>query len=526
MEFIDWLVVVAYLLFMLGIAFRSGKRQLDSNDYFLGGRQFSSISLAASTIATQCSTNSLLGAPAFVGFVAGGGLIWLQYELAVPLAMLFLLFLLIPARTLGVTSIYQVLGTNLGKRSQITAAGCFLFFRAIATGVTIYGSALVISFALQIDYLPALLILMLLTVIYDIVGGLRAVVISDVIQLILLTTAVLVSLVLIGDSISWDFFSSNRDVTLLNDWGFSGNDYGFWPMLFGGIFLYAAYYGCDQSQAQRILATKSPQETGKVLVLNGLFRFPLVLLYCFLGLGLAIFSLQDAQLIDSLPLLESGKRNYNLVFPQFISQNFSPGLVGLVLVGLVAAAMSSIDSALNSLAAVTVEDFIKPKLKNQTSGKDLLRYGRICTIFWAIFAIAFSFYVEDIAPTVLEAVNKIGSMVNGPILALVTISILAGKRARESFALIGFWCGLVSNFLTACLLPDVSWLWWNMIGFCVSILSFNSLEKLLPRDSANFDLVSSVIIGFGSKDIKNGQVIVLALMFSFVMVICLLLNKF
>ena len=131
MEFIDWLVVVAYLLFMLGIAFRSGKRQLDSNDYFLGGRQFSSISLAASTIATQCSTNSLLGAPAFVGFVAGGGLIWLQYELAVPLAMLFLLFLLIPARTLGVTSIYQVLGTNLGKRSQITAAGCFLFLELL-----------------------------------------------------------------------------------------------------------------------------------------------------------------------------------------------------------------------------------------------------------------------------------------------------------------------------------------------------------------------------------------------------------
>ena len=96
----------------------------------------------------------------------------------------------------------------------------FSFFRAIATGVTIYGSALVISFALQITYLFALLILMLLTVIYDIVGGLRAVVISDVIQLILLTTAVLVSLVLIGDSISWDFFNSNRDVTLLNHLGF------------------------------------------------------------------------------------------------------------------------------------------------------------------------------------------------------------------------------------------------------------------------------------------------------------------
>ena len=188
--------------------------------------------------------------------------------------------------------------------------------------------------------------------------------------------------------------------------------------------------------------------------------------------------------------------------------------------------MSSIDSALNSLAAVTVEDFIKPKLKNQTSGKDLLLYGRICTIFWTIFAIAFSFYVEDIAPTVLEAVNKIGSMVNGPILALVTIAILAGKRARESFALIGFWCGLMSNFLTAYLLIELSWLWWNLIGFCVSILIFYALEKLLPRDSTNFDLVSSVISSSAYEGVKNIQVIVLALMFSFVMAICLLLNKF
>ena len=526
MEIIDWVVVASYLLFMLGIAFRSGKKQSDSNDYFLGGREFSSTSLAASTIATQCSTNSLLGAPAFVGFVAGGGLIWLQYELAVPLAMLFLLFLLIPARAMGITSIYQILRMNLGRRSQITAAGCFLFFRAIATGVTIYGSTLVISFALQISYLFALFILMLLTVIYDIVGGLRAVVISDLIQLILLTIAVLVSLILIGNSISWDFFSSSRDTTLLNDWGFSGKNYGLWPMLFGGIFLYAAYYGCDQSQAQRILATKSPRETGRVLVLNGLFRFPLVLLYCFLGLGLAIFSLQDAQLIDSLPFLESGERNYNLVFPQFVSQNFSPGLVGLVLVGLVAAAMSSIDSALNSLAAVTVEDFIRPKLRNQASGKELLRYGRICTIFWAIFAIMFSFYVENIAPTVLEAVNKIGSMVNGPILALVTIAIFGSKRANESFALIGFWLGLFCNFLTAYLLTNVSWLWWNLIGFCVSILSFYFLEKLSSRNLTNFELAPSVMNGSGIAGIKSMPIIVLVIMFISVLVICLLLDKF
>ena len=482
MQSLDWIVVWAYLAGMLCLALYLSRKQTSSEDYFLGSHNLSAKTLAASTIATQCSTNSLLGAPAFVGFVAGGGMIWLQYELAVPLAMLALLWLMLPARRLGITSIYEILEHRIGRGTRLTAAGCFLLFRGVATAVTIYGSALVIALILDIGFVSAVALLMVATLLYDYFGGLTAVVISDVVQLALLVGAVIFALFFIGDLIAWDFSAAQRTQTLVNDWGLSGEDYGFWPMLIGGVFLYAAYYGCDQSQAQRILAARSESETAQVLLLNGLCRFPIVLLYCFLGLGLAAFAAIDPMIIDRLPETEAGSKNLNLVFPTFVLSYFQPGFVGLIMVGLIAASMSSIDSALNSLSAVTVEDFIRPRLTNP-SPRSLLRLGRLGTVLWGLFAVAFAFQVEQIAPTVLEAVNKVGSMVNGPLLALVSAAILR-RRTSQLAALAGFACGLVANGYVALLLPEVSWLWWNVIGFVVAMTVIGITHAVLPASSA------------------------------------------
>ena len=470
MHALDWTVVWIYLSCLMLLALYLSSRQSSSDDYFVGSHRLSASTLAASTIATQCSTNSLLGAPAFVGFVVGGGMIWLQYELAVPLAMLALLWIMLPARRHGVTSIYEILELRIGRRARLTAAGCFLLFRGVATAVTIYGSALVVSLLLNLHFVAAVSLIMAATLLYDYFGGLTAVVISDAIQLALLLGAVLFSLIYIGDLINWDYFAvEQRKQTLVDDWGFSGQDYGFWPMLIGGIFLYAAYYGCDQSQAQRILAARSEADTARVLLWNGIFRFPIVLLYCFLGLGLAALAAQEPLILDSLPTTSSGEKNLNVIFPVFVLNYFEPGFVGLVMVGLIAASMSSIDSALNSLAAVTVEDFIRPHLSSQTSPARLLLLGRACTILWGLFAVACAFQVENIAPTVLEAVNKVGSMVNGPLLALITSAILM-KRVSQTYALTGFAAGLLSNLLVALYLPHVSWLWWNVIGFVLAFV--------------------------------------------------------
>jgi SSS family solute:Na+ symporter len=144
--------------------------------------------------------------------------------------------------------------------------------------------------------------------------------------------------------------------------------------------------------------------------------------------------------------------------------------------------MSSIDSALNSLSAVTVEDFVRPHLGDDPAPRQLLLVGRIGTVLWGLFAVGFAFQVEAVAPTVLEAVNKVGSMVNGPLLALIGSAILL-RAVTQAAALTGFAAGLLSNALVALYLPEVSWLWWNVIGFAVAGLVTYIANRLLSTET-------------------------------------------
>jgi len=490
METVDWVVVTAYLVAMVGLAGRLGRGQTSRSDYYLGSRRLTPLALACSTIATQCSTNSLLGAPAFVGFALGGGLLWLQYELAVPLAMLAVMLLLLPMRRAGVISIYAFLEQRLGLGARLVASLSFQVFRGIATGVTVYGVALVLTLIVDVTFLQAVGLLMVVTIVYDLLGGMRAVVWSDVVQLVLLTGAVAVSLVMLsGDVGGFAPFFAERTDTLDYHWGLSGDNYGFWPMLIGGVFLYAAYYGCDQSQAQRVLSARTEQETRRVLFYNGVLRFPLVLAYCVLGLGLAAYAGSDGGFVAGLPERADGTPNFNLAFPFYVLERFAPGLVGLVMVGIFAAAMSSIDSSINALSAATVEDCVARFV--DLSERQLFVASKLLTLFWGVFAVVFSFQVERIAPTVLEAINKIGSLINGPLLALFIVA-LAMPRIGQARAIAGFAAGIVVNAVLWLGLPEVSWLWWNVAG-CIAALAVSGILGLLAgacRSSAPLALMA------------------------------------
>ena len=142
-------------------------------------------------------------------------------------------------------------------------------------------------------------------------------------------------------------------------------------MLIGGFFLYLSYYGCDQSQMQKGLCAKNQNEGQKIFFLNGILRFPLVLLYCLIG-GIGAYSQINSDFITSLPK-QDGIPNFNLAVPIFLIENLPIGVVGLTLVALFSAAMSSLDSVLNSLSAVTMEDFVKRnKILNYFSKKNNL----------------------------------------------------------------------------------------------------------------------------------------------------------
>ncbi len=486
MHTLDWIIVATYLAGMLLIAARLGRSQQSDRDYFLGGNQMGPLPLATSTIATQCSTNSLLGAPAFVGFTAGGGLLWLQYELAVPIAMLLLIWLLASIRRTGNVSVYAFLEDRLGKRARLLASTMFLIFRGVATGVTVYGVASMVALIVDVSYTQAVLLLMAVTIIYDVMGGMRAVVYSDVVQLVLIVITVALCLsLLIGDIGGWsaliEFQASDargKALDFSSGFGDTGN-FGFWPMLFGGLFLYMAYYGCDQSQAQRVLSSRSTRDAERVLVLAGTLRFPIVLMYCVLGLALAVYAGNTPEFLSALPRTDSGAANVNLVVPVYVLETFPVGLVGLVMVGIASAAMSSIDSSLNALSAATIEDHLSRL--NRFKPEHVFVAAKLVTLVWGLVAVLFSYQVEHIAPTILEAINKVGSVANGPLLGLFLIALLV-PSIGEKRAIAGFAAGFAVNLVLWLSNAPVSWLWWNVIGCLVALFVSTALgpAKLAP----------------------------------------------
>lgn len=483
---LDWIVIGSYLLGLLGLAVWLARGQHNREDYYVGGRHVGTWPVAISVLATQCSTNSILGAPAFVAFSVGGGLVWLQYELALPLAAIVLLVWIVPVfRQLELVSVYDYLERRFSLATRLTVSGLFLWVRVFATAVTVYSIALVIELITGLSFFWSVMLLGAFTVLYDMLGGIRGVIYSDVLQLGLLVGMLLLLLLWLlqeqgGLGTMLNALPAERRQTLVFDaWGVkAGETFAFWPMLGGGLFLYMAYYGCDQSQTQRILSTRSVDAAQRAVFLNGLLRFPLVLLYCLIGVGIAAHAHAHPEFIQALPNT-AGEPQYNLAVPLYMLQQLPPGLVGLGLVALFAAAMSSLDSVINSLSATTMEDFVRRFRQHPMSPERELNVSRLLTLIWGIVALVLAFQVGDIAPTVLEAINKIGSLTNGVILA-VFIAGLGSRRITATAILIGFVSGFGVNLACWLWLPTLSWLWWNVIGFGVTLVTAFTLSRHLP----------------------------------------------
>lgn len=477
MNIVDWGIVAVYILLLISVSYRVGKGFKNDKDYYLGGGKVHWFPVGISTMATQLSTNSMLGAPAFVAFSVGGGLVWLQYELSVPLAMIIVMVFLIPFfRKAKVISIYEYLELRLGPKTRTSLSIIFQFFVAFGTGVTIYGISLVLQTVLDIPFAAAVLLLGVVTVIYDTLGGMKSVIISDVMQMAILVLGIIfISYYAVSLTGGLDAVFKNFDPQRLRAIDFSGNGFGdnatfsFLPMLFGGLFLYVSYYGCNQTQVQRQLSTKNLHDTYMSLFLNGILRFPVVLGYTFLGVAIGAFAVVNKNFISMLPINESFVNgviqqapNYNTAVPVFVVNYLPHGIIGLIIVALFAAAMSSLDSTLNSLSATTVHDVLEPHFA-KIRDKDHLLISKGVTVFWGVVCISFSFVVGNISDSIIVSINKIGSMANGPILATFLLAVLT-KKANDKGVLIGIIGGFLVNTYVWVFMPDVSWLWWNVIG--------------------------------------------------------------
>lgn len=479
---LDFFVVAVYLVGLLAFGYFL-RDQSNEGDYFLGGRSMGWFPLTLSTMATQLSAISFVSAPAFVGLREGGGLMWLTYEFSLPLAMILVMFVIAPALyRAGIVSIYDFLDQRFGRSTRILISVSFQIVRSFATGIMVYAIGLILEAVLGIPLWQSIIVVGVITLVYSTSGGMKAVVYGDAIQMVLIFGGLLVvawyALAAIGgfEAFWRDVDPERLKAVDFSSMGLSGDEFGFLPMLFGGFVLYASYYGCDQTQAQRILSARDMKDARTLLFANGVLRFPLVVLYCFVGLIVGVAVTQDPALAAKIPAEKP-----DFMMPIFIIEHLPHGIIGLLLVAILAAAMSSLSSAVNSLAAVTLEDLEALGAQPANEQKAVV-WARGVSIFWGIVILIMSLFAGSIAPTVIEAINKVGSALYGPILGVFLLGML-GRRTNGAGASAGLVAGVVFNLYLWLGQPQIFWMWWNFIGMVVTAVVAGVVSRFTVQPS-------------------------------------------
>jgi len=483
MNYLDWIVIAVYIAFLIGLSAYLSRRQGNMEDYYLGGRTIPWWAIGVSTMATQLGAISFISAPAFVALKPGGGLKWLGFEFAVPIAMVFIMIFIIPVihRT-GVISLYEYLEKRFDASTRSIVSIIFQISRALATGVGIYAIGIVLSAILKVPLVPTILVIGFVTIIYDVLGGIRAVIYTDVVQMFVLTIGIIIcgitAYYLIGgtENLLTGFDKERIQILNLSAHGFGdGENFSFWALVIGGFFLYVAYYGCDQSQIQREMSAKSLEEARKSLMLNGYARVLIVAAYLSMGLLIGAFALQNETFMSLIP-----KDKVDYMVPLFVLNYLPHGLIGFIVVALIAAFMSSLDSAINSISAATMRDIYQRYIKSDGDDRHNFMMSRILTILWGVVCTGFAFLVGSISDTVIEAINKVGSLFYGPILAAFALGILF-KRTSATGVKLGVIIGVAVNFALWIGFPGISWLWWNVTGCLSAIIVGYCWSYMSPR---------------------------------------------
>ena len=363
--------------------------------------------------------------------------------------------------------------------------------------------------------MQTILIIGIITLIYSYQGGMKAVVWGDTIQMLILFVGILVCL---GFGLSFIGGAENLSTLIepgrlqavdFSKMGFDGQGFGFWPMVLGGFFLYASYYGCDQTQTQRTLSAKSLKTVRQTLMVNGLFRFPVVVAYCVMGLIVGSFALSDAEFMQSIQSIsdryfEAGELKTDLMIPIFIKNYLPHGIIGVLIVAILSAAMSSLSSTINSLSAVTMEDFIARFRK--LDQRQYMDYSKLTAIGWGVVTIILAFFAGNIAPTVIEAINKVGSAFYGPILATFIMAIMV-KKTKTAGINAGIILGVGTNVVLWLFVPSVFWMWWNVIGFVVTFASAYLISLMIGENQEEKGKVLPFSIGF--SDFLNKESLIL-----------------
>ncbi len=474
----DCLIVALYLLAVLSIGWYQSRKGDDSEDFITGSRQMPWFAVMGSLVATEVSAATFLATPG-TGFAENMN--YLQMGIGSFLARIFVALIFLGAfYSANSLTIYEFLAKRFGDRTRYTATAFFIVTRLMASAVRLMIAATGLHLILNVPFEVCLVIFTFVAVVYTGSGGIRGIIWTDVLQAVVFISCGLIVLAFIGNSIGWstiidighehgrfEVFQLQPESSGLSAW-FNDPQILYIALLFGFVSTTAAL-GTDQDLTQRMLTCKDVRSSRRSVILSGFVSLPIAALFLIVGVALfAYFQVHSGAELPMTTGVADGKIAADKVFPWFIGNELPSGLRGLLLVGVLAAAMSSLDSAMGALGSTALVDLYRPLVseRNGTSSENDLWVSRAFVAIFGIILALIAWALKD-ATGFLWLTFKIGSITYGALLGIFLLGILT-KRGSDSVNWIamlsgGFLCSLLLGMIELHFL-QLGWTWLILIG--------------------------------------------------------------
>ena len=475
---LDAFVLLAYLVGTTLLGVWLGRDQKSAKDYFVADRAIPWWAILFSVVATETSALTFISIP---GLAYLTDLSFLQVAMGYLIGRIVIAYTLLPKYYEGeLVTAYGMLERRFGLATRRFASIVFMATRAFGDSVRVFATAIPVALIIG-PIVPAewvmplsILILGVFTVIYTYHGGMRAVVWTDVLQTGVYLLGGVAALYLIGRGVDggwgsiFDRAGEAGKLKLLDFYTGFDRPHTVFAGLIGGAFLSMASHGADQLIVQRLLASNNLGDARKALIGSGIVVIAQFAMFLIIGLGL--WSFYNARTFEAS----------DVIFPQFIVQVMPPGLTGLVIAAILAAAMSTVSGSLNSLSAATTHDIYLPLTKRPADDPGLLSVGKKFTLVWAVILIGGALlYRQQGTPVVVIALS-IASFTYGGLLGGFFLALFV-KRARQRDAITGMAFGILAmtfvvfaKQLTPLIpalepLGRIAWPWYVLIGTTITM---------------------------------------------------------
>jgi len=469
---IDLAVIAVYVLGVTALGARLGANSKGLKGYFLGDRDIPAWAVTLSIVATETSTVTFLSVP---GVAYAGDFTYLQLPMGYILGRLAVAALLLPAYFRGeVSTAYQLLQGRFGGPTRATASVLFLVTRSLADGLRLFLAATVLQLMTGWPFAGAVLAVGAVTVVYTYIGGIKAVIWTDVIQFAVYIVGAAVSLLILAHRLpgGWPALLRTAETAgKFRVFDFTPDltkPFTFWAGLIGGLVLNTATHGADQMMVQRYLAARSQRQAAGALVASGFVVFAQFALFLFIGAGLFVFY-QGRDL---------GLRP-DRVFAHFIIHQLPTGVLGLVIAAVFSAAMGSLAGSLNSAAATLVNDLYRP-LTGRDDERRLLRLSRGLTAAWGVVLMAVALGATRLQDSVVNNALAVASFGTGILLGLFLLGVLTA-RVGQSAALSGMLAGVVAVSAAKFATP-LAWPYFALVGSSTVFAVGLAASYLAPAD--------------------------------------------